>query len=285
MSDKATEDEEEEIWKTYPKISFIEASNLGRVRTKDRVVMRKDGKKYFVKGRVLKQQLRKDGYMQVNLRMNGKSVNLYTHRIVVASHLPNPDNLPEVNHIDCDRTNNRLDNLEWCTSQYNIAYCVKLGRWKNNNPGRPVFAVDLETGKVFCFESQAEAARKLGVSRGNIGSVIRGELNTAGGYWFTEDKSEITEEKIREIKAKMHFLGGVIAINLDTSEVFWFESQAEAARQLNISTQSINGVVKGRQNKACGYWFFYVNEDVAEKVRKRFGDNVAHKIEELINKN
>ena len=49
MSDKATEDEEEEIWKTYPKISFIEASNLGRVRTKDRVVMRKDGKNILLR--------------------------------------------------------------------------------------------------------------------------------------------------------------------------------------------------------------------------------------------
>lgn len=273
------------VWKPYPEFDFIEASNLGEVRTKDRIVTCSNGAKHHVKGRVLKQQLLPNGYLYVHINVNGKIFNRYVHRIVAGSHLPNPDNLPEVNHIDCDRTNNRLDNLEWCTYQENIMYCVKLGRWINNNPGQLVYAVNLETGKVFYFESQHEAARQLGVGQGHIGDVLRGEQIQTGGYWFTEDKSEITEEKIREIKAKTYFFGGVVAVNLDTFEVLWFESQREAARQLNISAQSVNFVVKGRRDKICGYWFCYAGENVVEKTREKFGGEVAEKVKKLMNKN
>ena len=94
----------EEVWKIYPKIPFIEASNLGRVRTKDRTITDKNGKKRFVKGHVLKQNDVGKGYLQVQLAVNGNNFNLYVHRIVATCHIPNHNNLPEVNHIDCDPT-------------------------------------------------------------------------------------------------------------------------------------------------------------------------------------
>ena len=109
-----TNKEQQEVWKTYPEFDFIEVSNLGDVRTKDRIVTDRNGKKYHIKGRVLKQQLDKYGYLVVHIRENGKSFYRKVHRMVLVTFCPNPDNLPEVNHIDCDRTNNRLDNLEWC---------------------------------------------------------------------------------------------------------------------------------------------------------------------------
>jgi hypothetical protein len=67
-------DNTEEIWKTYPEYPFIQASNLGRVRMIDRVVMRKDGKKYHIKGYILKQWLDHRGYLFVNFRVNGKKI-------------------------------------------------------------------------------------------------------------------------------------------------------------------------------------------------------------------
>lgn len=146
---------DEEIWKTYPDYHFIEASNLGRVRTVDRIVNSKNGREYHIKGRVLKQHLQKNGYMSVSFRMCGKKVLLLVHRIIAACFCPNPNNYPQVNHKDNDRTNNVADNLEWCTLEYNIAYREKYGIACS----RPVFAVDLKTGKVFWFESQMEASR------------------------------------------------------------------------------------------------------------------------------
>lgn len=190
----------EEVWKVYPKYPWIEASNLGRVRTKDRTVIRSDGRKQFVKGRVLKQWKSNSGYMLVSFCANGKQVKLLVHRIIAITFIPNPNNYPEVNHIDCDRANNRLDNLEWCTHQENITYSNKLGHLVNNNPGKPVIAINPETSEVFFFESQHEAARQLRVSVGNMNSVIKGKhhYKTAGGFWFCY----ADEKAIEKVRAK-----------------------------------------------------------------------------------
>lgn len=273
---------EQPIWKPYPDYPFIEANQFGKIRTKDRVVTDKNGRKIHIKGHVLKQYLNKNGYMRVQFRLNGKTINLLVHRIVATCFIPNPNNYPQVNHIDCDRTNNRVDNLEWCTSQYNIAYCFKMGHWVNNNPGHPVYAVDLKTGKVLRFESQMEAARQLGVSVGDLNNVIKGLYIQTGGYWFTEDESKITEEKINEIKNNMHFFGGVIAVDLETFTVLRFDSQAEAERQLGVNHGHINEVIKGKRNKAGNHWFCYADENATEKTRAKFGDDMANKVKELI---
>ena len=135
------------------------------------------------------------------------------------------------------------------------------------------------------FETRSEAARQLGVPPQSICAVINGRLKLAGGYWFTEDESEITEEKIQEIRASMYFLGGVIAVNLDSFEVLWFRSQHEASYQLDILNQYINAVVKGKQHKTHGYWFCYADENATEKARAKFGEEVARKVEELMRQN
>ena len=190
-------DREQEVWKQYPDYDFIEVSNFGKVRTKDHYVTCKNGRKIFVKGKVLKQWHDKDGYMQVSFGANGKAIHLKVHRAVAASHLPNPNNYPEVNHIDCDRTNNRLDNLEWCTHQENITYRDKIGNYVNNNPGHPVIAINLDTLEVSYFESQREAERQLGISHSSISKVVKGKQNKAGGYLFY-DADENAIEKIRD---------------------------------------------------------------------------------------
>lgn len=273
---------EQEVWKTYPEFDFIEVSNLGRVRTTDRYVTCKNGVKRLYKSRVLKQQLNPNGYMYVSFRVGGKVVNLRVHRMVATCFIPNPNNYPEVNHIDNDRTNNAVSNLEWCTSQYNIDYKNNFGTSPAQAQGRPVFAVEIKTGKVLYFESQHEAARQLHLSQGSICSVLKGKLNQIGGYWFTEDNSEITKEKIQEIKANMNFLCGVIAINIETAEVLWFESQHEASRQLGIDARSINNVVRGRRNTTCGCWLCYSDSTAVEKTKAKFGDKIAKKVEKLI---
>lgn len=183
---------EEEIWKTYPDYPFLQASNLGRVRTKDRVSTDRRGRKYHIKGRILKQWRNRGGYVFVRLRVNGKRFNLSVHRVVAICFLPNPDNLPEVNHIDDDPTNNRLDNLEWCTSSYNRQYVEEYGKAL----GRPVIAVHQETYDVFWFKSQSEVARQLGISLGNINEVIKGKRNKAGGFWFC-NADETAIERVR----------------------------------------------------------------------------------------
>ena len=144
-----------------------------------------------------------------------------------------------------------------------------------------VFAINLKTDKVLRFKTQSEAARQLGINLGSINAVLKGRQYMAGGYWFTEDKSEITEEKIKEVKAKIK-LHSVIAINPETSEVFWFESQHEAARQLGVPVGMINKVVKGKQNKTHDYYFTNADENAVEKTRAKFGDEITSKVEKLM---
>lgn len=83
----------------------------------------------------------------------------------------------------------------------------------------------------------------------------------------------------------MYFLGGVIAVDLNSFKVLRFETQAEASHQLGIRSSDINTVLKGRQKTAHGYWFCYADENAVGKTREKFGDEIARKVEELIRQN
>lgn len=193
--------EKEVVWKPYPEYPFIEANQFGQIRTKDRYVMCKNGRKQFVKGRVLKQHPNNGGYMRVGVSVDGKRMNLLVHRIVATCFLPNPNNLPEVNHRDNNPANNTVSNLEWCTSQYNTAYREKYGvsaKEVTKVLRKPVIAVNLETFKVFYFESQNEASRQLDVDRRHVNNAINGLRKTTGGYWFTSaDSSAIDKTRAK----------------------------------------------------------------------------------------
>ena len=254
----------EEIWKVYPDYPFIQVSSLGRVRTTDRVVTRKNGKKQFVKGRVLKQYRDYYGYMYVQFYENGKRITLKVHRMVAIAFIPNPDNLPQVNHIDCNRSNNIVSNLEWCTNQYNTAYREKYGKASS----RPVFAVNVKTSEVLHFKSRGEAERELNIAHQDILAIIKGQMNTVHDYWFTENESEITEEKIKEIRSGVR-LRPVTAVNLRTMKVFRFENRKEASRQLDISQSSISDAIREKCKIVKGFLFTEdENEITEERIRK-----------------
>ena len=113
----------EEIWK--PVIGYeglYEVSNTGRVRSLDMYVKNGHCSYRLHKGKVLSPSKNTDGYLQVGLCCNGKYKKCLVHRLVSQAFLPNPDNLPEVNHKDEDKTNNRVENLEFCDRKYNLNY-------------------------------------------------------------------------------------------------------------------------------------------------------------------
>ena len=99
---------------------LYEVSNTGQVRSLDRYVK---GKSYRLhKGKVLSPGKNSRGYLSAVLSYNGKHKAITVHRLVAEAFLPNPDNLPEINHKDEDKTNNSVDNLEWCDRSYNNNY-------------------------------------------------------------------------------------------------------------------------------------------------------------------
>lgn len=186
---------ETEIWKKHPEIEKLEVSTFGRVRTLDKVV---PSGKYtrFIKGRVLKQFDNSKGYLQVNIKVDGKWTRKTVHRLVAQTFLPNPDGLPMVNHRDCDRTNNNVENLEWCTAKYNSQYQEKYGKAKS----KPVLALNLATLEISKFKSQSEAGQALGANVGNINSVIKGRIKQTSGFWFVNADNKATDA----INNKLH---------------------------------------------------------------------------------
>lgn len=270
-----------EIWKTYPQTEWVLGSNLGNLKTIDHYVNGRWGNQ-FVKGHVLPKYRMANGYMTAHICIDGKMKNLLVHRVIASCFIPNPDNLPQINHKNCVRDDNRVGNLEWCDVSYNNRYREKYGVSSREARGHRLIAVTLKTKEVLHFASQHEASQKTGISQGNIGAVIRGERLQAGGYWFTENENEITDEKIQSIKDNMFFLGGVIAINLEKPEPLYFESQCEAGRQLGFGQGDIQGVISGRRNKTHGFWFTYADENAIKNTRDKFGDKVASKVADVL---
>ena len=154
--------------------------------------------------RLLKGGLDSDGYPQLILCKNGSRYNRKVHRIVAESFIPNPDNKPQVNHIDGNKQNNSVSNLEWCTNQENQNHF-----WQNlNNEDHKANRINshkgkgllsdnpnaksvkrLEDGKI--YKTIKEAAADLGISYIHIGEVCNGKRKTSGGYHWSYVKEVI----------------------------------------------------------------------------------------------
>ena len=128
-------------------------------------------------GRLLKPADNGWGYRVVALRKDGKTTTLKVHRLVALAFIPNPENKPQVNHIDEDKTNNNVSNLEWATAAENNSHGTRTER-ASEKTSKPVRNVT--TGVI--YESQAVAAKELGLSQGNISSCCTGKLKTTGGF-------------------------------------------------------------------------------------------------------
>ena len=110
---------------------FYEISSSGEIRSKDRTMTDKIGRTRSWKGKVLNPDIAPNGYYRVSFSINRKRKQFYVHRLIAEHFIPNPDNLPQVNHIDGNKLNNSLDNLEWVTVQDNVIHAYKNGLIKH----------------------------------------------------------------------------------------------------------------------------------------------------------
>ena len=173
-----------EVWKEIDGYTGYKISNTGKVLGK--------------RGSILHQTQSNCGYRIVHLSEKGIVKWRSVHRLVAQAFIPNPDNLPEVNHKDEDKTNNCVDNLEWCTSSYNNLYNNKSQRMietkrKNNIPIVPVSAtighVKALSKKVICeetgeiFSSASEASRHMGFTVMAVMNAIRFNRKSGDYHW------------------------------------------------------------------------------------------------------
>lgn len=127
--------------------------------------------------RFLKASKNKKGYQRVCLSKDNVSKNLTIHKLVATAYIPNPYNLPQLNHKDENKENNSANNLEWCTGKYNSNYGTRNERMATAK-NKKVLCVELN--KV--FKSITEASLELGTNLTGISECCSGKIKTAGGY-------------------------------------------------------------------------------------------------------
>jgi hypothetical protein len=176
-----------------------EVSDGGDVRSKDRY-------RTFGRSRVLKRCVIKtlkedrDGYFKVWLSKGSKKTPFFVHRLVATMFLPNPSGLPVVNHIDGNKQNNSITNLEWCTISDNTKHAFRIGLRQPGDGGmsKPVYSIDPFTNAVVKrYPSLSEAGRELGTSVENISMAANGVTKTAKGLkWAFVSEGVTTIESV-----------------------------------------------------------------------------------------
>ena len=175
---------EQEVWKPVVGLEGLyEVSNKGRVRSVDRDIIRSDGRVQHKKGVVLKQFITNKGYPYVMVNKGYKQHLKTVHRLVAQAFIPNPSNYPVVNHKDENKTNNCVENLEWCTQSHNMTWnglSKRIARKTKDRPSKlrkPV--IDLNTGLI--YQSRMEANEKLGIRWNSIKDMCEGKQDEVNG--------------------------------------------------------------------------------------------------------
>lgn len=140
-------------------------------------------------GHIKAQRIKNNGYVITDLSRNGEVKTVHIHRLVAEAFIPNPYNLPEINHKDQDKTNNNVENLEWCDRIYNNNYGYKnelmleTRKMKNCiNAPQAIQQIDKSGNIIATYPSMREAERQTGINNTRISAVCRGRSRQAGGY-------------------------------------------------------------------------------------------------------
>lgn len=173
---------EEEIWKDIPGWE-----GLYQVSTMGNIVSLNYNHTGLRKPRIAR--IDKGGYSYVTLYRNGTTKTMKVHRLVAITFIPNPNNLPQINHRDENKLNNNIENLEWCDFSYNNKYGSRprkvLDAYKRNGCSkaeRPVVKIDKSGTIIEEFISISEAARAVGVRRESLRDAVLGKSKTCADY-------------------------------------------------------------------------------------------------------
>ena len=166
-----------EVWKDIPEYeNLYQVSNLGRVRSLDRIVYNNGGEE-LRKGTILKggKTSRNSNYHYVGLSKDGKVTNKYIHRLVAEAFIPNPENKPTVDHLNRDTSNNTLENIRWATYDEQATN-------RNNTNIQNRKAINIEySGEVITFNSQTECAKYFNITKNRVNELFKGKRSEYKG--------------------------------------------------------------------------------------------------------
>lgn len=201
----------------------------------------------------IKGNQKKTGYIEYCLYLNGKKYYYLAHRLVASYFIPNPLLLNQVNHIDGNKLNNCVDNLEWADASDNNKHA-----WDNNlnhaHIKRAVKQYDLNHNFIKMYESITDAVKATGATK--IREVANGNRKTAGGYIWEWVEDFIPEDRGKAKKvAQLDDEGNIIAI---------FDSVSEASRKTGANRQGISATCLGKQKKCFNYYWKFFNDDIVQ---------------------
>lgn len=197
LSDKLLIMEEWKNIKDYE--GSYQCSNTGLIRTLDRYVTEKSGKRQFRKGQIIKPRINKNGYLQVALNKNGIRKMCYVHKIIAETFVFNDD--PEikitVNHIDGNKNNNFATNLEWCSYSDNNEHSYRTLHRNVADAGASkvhVTIIDTNTNQTYEFESITETSQSINLSHTQINRYLDKNKKWKDRYLFLSDKTKCVED-------------------------------------------------------------------------------------------
>lgn len=244
-------DHEKEIWKSIENYEGLyEVSNLGRVRSLDRVVFQQ-GRNQVYRGTIMSQFKDKHGYYHIRLSKKNKKKTFSVHRLVAKAFIPNPKNYPCVNHKDENPKNNKVMNIEWCTHKYNINYGTATYR-RAVKMGKRIAQYDKNGKLIATFYSINEAERITNVK---IGNVVGEKSRTAGGFFWRFCGSKVFDE-IAVSLAKNH-TRKIFQYSKNLEFISSYESGHEASLKTGLKHENILSCCRGKQQTCGGFvWAF-----------------------------
>lgn len=185
----------EEIWKDIKGYEGLyQVSNFGNVKSLDRYIINKNGDKQYFPGKYLTQGV-SDNYLKVTLSKSNKQRTFRVHILVARAFIPNPENKPEVNHIDGNKKNNKVNNLEWNTRSENELHAYKNGlakpsdkqkqavaKYAKENYSKKVVQYSLNGEFIKEWNSMHDVWRELGIKPSYICRCCKGLRNQTYGY-------------------------------------------------------------------------------------------------------
>lgn len=265
---------ETEIWKSVGVFrgvdytNMYEASTLGRLRSLDRVIIYKNGKRYTHKGKIIIPYKNKNGYMQVCLCKNGTKV-FGLHELIMNTFIPNPN--PEIytdiNHIDEDKTNNRLDNLEWCTHKENVNHGTAIERHSQTQRDRfiPIVQLDFNGNIINVYYSTREINKTEIYNARTISNVINKQNYIYKDYFWIRlnEYNNLTQMELLELLNKKVSIKTinktkkfevtkkpVMQFSNDDKFIKEYPSVTNAAKEIGCTKQAIQQCISGKQ-KTC----------------------------------
>lgn len=256
-----------EIWKDikgYEGLYMV--SNLGRIKSIDRTVIQQ-GREQKYSGRIIQPYVNNSGYLMVSISRGNNKKRFTVHYLVASAFIPNPHNFPQINHINENKLDNNVSNLEWCSIKYNINYGTCTYR-RAIKMGKGVARYKKDGQLVDMYYSIHEACRKTGIARASISSCLKGRMITAGNCFW-----KIIEENIPVYfkpidKLRNNCAREVRQYDRGLNLIAVYKSGREAAQKTGFNHENICACCRGEALSCGGFIWRYGDDKPMINIRK-----------------